>query len=123
MRIFQELNQGGAGTGKTLLALEMATRLAESGRKVCLTCFNSPIAEWMKKHLAGLSGVTVGTFHSICGRLVSDAGIRCHSSGRAFYDTELPSFALGVLEKNGGPVWDAVLVDEGQDFLDDWWRW
>ncbi len=114
--------EGGAGTGKTLLAMEMAIRLAASGLKVCLICFNSPIAEWIKERLAGSSGVTVGTFHSICGKLVRDAGIRCHVSGRIFYDTELPSLALEVLEKMGGSVWEAVLVDEGQDFLDHWWQ-
>lgn len=114
--------EGGAGTGKTLLALEMAIRYSEAGKKVCLTCYNSPIAEWIKERLADYPLITVGTFHSICGKIVSSTGMVCNGNSKEFYDNELPSAASGVLQKDKQARWDVVLVDEGQDFLDDWWR-
>ena len=39
---------GGAGTGKTLIALEVAKRAAESGERVALVCFNRMIGDWLK---------------------------------------------------------------------------
>lgn len=114
--------EGGAGTGKTLLALEMAVRSAESGKRVCLTCYNNPIAEWMKERIADYPLITAGTFHSICGKIVSSSGMACHGHSKEFYDHELPLAALSVLEKKESARWDVVLVDEGQDFLEDWWQ-
>ena len=42
---------GGAGTGKTLIAMEVARRRAERGERVALLCFNQLIGDWMKKNL------------------------------------------------------------------------
>ena len=41
------LFDGGAGTGKTLLALEFARREASSGKKVLLICFNKLLGQWL----------------------------------------------------------------------------
>mgnify|MGYP001337750204 CR=1 FL=1 len=40
---------GGAGTGKTFIALEVARRAADRGERVGLVCFNRLVGEWMKK--------------------------------------------------------------------------
>ena len=40
---------GGAGTGKTVLALEKARRLAREGSGVLLTCFNRPLADNLRR--------------------------------------------------------------------------
>src|SRR5262249_42904878 len=39
---------GGAGTGKTLLALERAMELARSGRRVLLLCYNRALSDFLK---------------------------------------------------------------------------
>jgi hypothetical protein len=39
---------GGAGTGKTLIAMEIARRSAERGARVALICFNRLIGEWLQ---------------------------------------------------------------------------
>ena len=41
------LVRGGAGTGKTLLAMEKARRLAREGKNVLLVCHNAPLAGWL----------------------------------------------------------------------------
>ena len=38
---------GGAGTGKTFLAMEKARMLAEEGKRVLLTCFNINLARYV----------------------------------------------------------------------------
>lgn len=44
---------GGAGTGKTFIAIEVARRAADRGERVGLVCFNRLVGEWMKKIVAG----------------------------------------------------------------------
>jgi len=40
--------KGCAGSGKTLLALEKATRLARDGKYVQLLCYSIPLAQWLQ---------------------------------------------------------------------------
>jgi hypothetical protein len=65
------LVSGGAGTGKTLLALEMARRDALRGRSVLLTCQSSVLAAYLRPRAA--DGVEVVEFESAHG-LVLDRG-------------------------------------------------
>lgn len=78
---------GGAGTGKTMLALELAKRWSAAGMKVALTC-HSP---WLKTYLehAATPGVMVS--------LANSAPVTARRAG---------------IEK-----FDALIVDEGQDVL------
>lgn len=40
---------GGAGTGKTLIAMEVARRWAERGQRVALLCYNQLVGNWMRQ--------------------------------------------------------------------------
>ena len=42
---------GGAGTGKTLIAMEVALRAADRGKRVALLCFNQLAGDWMKQRI------------------------------------------------------------------------
>ncbi|MGC7532618.1 DEAD/DEAH box helicase family protein, partial [Pandoraea pneumonica] len=46
------LCDGPAGSGKTLIALEAARRLAETGRSVLLLCYNDNLAHFLKVDVA-----------------------------------------------------------------------
>ena len=63
---------GGAGTGKTLVAMERARRLAAEGRRVLLLCYNRGLAAYLKPRA---DGFTVSTFHSLCDTLSTAAGL------------------------------------------------
>jgi hypothetical protein len=118
---------GCAGSGKTMLALEKALELARNGHRVLLTCFNRPLAA----RLRGLVGVeprlTIATFHEVCYTHAERAGLRVPPAPEPtargaidFYDVELPSLLTDAAGRLG-PEYDAVIVDEGQDFRDLWW--
>ena len=53
---------GGAGTGKTLLALEKAHRMAEQGRRVLLLCYHAPLAGRLRALCANEPEITVRAF-------------------------------------------------------------
>jgi len=122
--IDRALVRGPAGTGKTFLLVEKAKRLADSGRRVLILCFNRPLSE----HLAalcedtGACGDTM-TFHHMCRLVIENAGGLFkppeHNAGE-FWRSEAPNRMYEALDSYPNR-WDAVLVDEGQDFDSTWW--
>ena len=70
---------GGAGTGKTLLAVEKARRLAGEGFRTLLTCYNRQLADHLSRVCAGVPNLEVMSFHQLCYRRVEEAG---RASGR-----------------------------------------
>ena len=115
---------GGPGTGKTVLAVEQARRLSRDGFSVLLTCFNRPLADLLSTTIttdADDAPVTVGTFHNICSAAARDAGLPSPASkSQGWWDTELPAL-LPQAAETIGRQFDAIVVDEGQDFDPSWW--
>jgi hypothetical protein len=116
---------GGAGTGKTLLALEKAKRLAREGFRVLLTCFNRPLADHLRRSAGDVERLTILSFHQLCWHFAKQASIPLPDPGTAalppdFFTTNLPDAMLEALERVADRF-DAIVVDEGQDFLETWW--
>jgi len=113
---------GLAGSGKTLIAAEKARRLAAEGFDVLLTCFNRPLAEWLAGTVGRHERVTVSTFHRLAERLGQEAGLISPSPAHdAAYFDGLADILDRVLSGGGGPRFDAIVVDEGQDLDSVWW--
>jgi nuclease-like protein/AAA domain-containing protein len=113
---------GGAGTGKTLLAIEQARRLGARGLRVLVTCFNNPLSAHIRKELDS-EDVNVMNFHLLCRIWAGDAGLdaqkRSDESDEDYYSNRAPALlmeAATVLDRR----FDAILVDEAQDFEPDW---
>jgi AAA domain-containing protein len=117
----QALVLGGAGTGKTLLALERTRRLADLGASVLLVCFNQLLGEKLAAEFSGNALVTAGTFHQVARRLAVRANRLIPANpSQEWWDRELPTLFPEVAAETGFEV-DAVVVDEGQDFRSNWW--
>jgi hypothetical protein len=120
------LIRGGAGTGKTVLALEKAFRLAGEGRRTLLTCYNRPLGEHLSALTRGQSEIVAGSFHQVCLDLINRAGLsppdRRMTSERAYFSELLPESLLRALEASPDLRFDAVIADEGQDFEPEWWE-
>ncbi|MEQ8676534.1 MAG: NERD domain-containing protein [Aggregatilineales bacterium] len=118
---------GGAGTGKTLLAIEKASQLAESGLRTLFVCYNNNLAGWIKSKLQH-DLVDVMTFHSLVGHIVQRARIPMpRTKNWDDFNAIAPDVlvdAANVLhapDANPDLLYDAIIVDEGQDFEDTWW--
>ncbi len=133
LRVTRLLNRveirGGAGSGKTVLAIRQASDLA-SGRatgerqRVAVVCYSYGLAHHLRRALLsgsrGKQPAFVGTFEDLARTWgIEITGSRDDSE---FWETELPRLmaerATGLSE---GQRFDAVIVDEAQDFADDWW--
>jgi hypothetical protein len=116
---------GCAGSGKTLLAVEKARSLAEDeGLDVLFTCYNRALADHVGDFLGYRGVFDVFSFHQLCFRTAQRAGkpvpYKDYQSSK-YYDVELPNALLEATDRLGSQ-YDAIIVDEGQDFLAEWWR-
>lgn len=113
---------GGAGTGKTVLAIEEARRFAEAGRKTLLICHSKPLSADFKRRVKGIQNLEAAGFHELCLRLATKAGLSFEVKDDAqFFDEVAPELLMTAIERRPDLEYDAVIVDEGQDFRALWW--
>ena len=123
---------GGAGTGKTVIAVEKTKAISKAGGEVLLLCYNRPLADSLARLFREAENVTVGTYHQICERWsrraktlgtdVVDAASKAYpgTASQHYYDTVLP-YALAVSTEIVDQRFDAIIVDEAQDFGAEYW--
>lgn len=112
---------GGAGTGKTLLAMEEAKRWADNGKEVLFLCYNKPLSFQVRSTLQSESGIDIYTFHGFCLNVTQNGEI---SEETIDHDRlkRLPDQCLKILQKTQDYRYDVAIVDEGQDFQSSWWK-
>ena len=119
---FQDLPRvavaGGAGTGKTVLACEDARRQAAEGRRILMTCGSAKLAEHLRSSLSDTT-VEVETFPELARRLGEAAGLL---AAEATLPREgMPELVFDSLAARPDLAFDAVVVDEAQDFPPSTW--
>jgi hypothetical protein len=119
------LVHGYAGTGKTILAQTFAKRLGAKGKRVLLLFYNKGIASTVRHAFDKQGTVEVGTFSSFAKRLVQREDPEWWDnhprSGDDFWRLELPAHLFDI-PRDRLPQFDAVIVDEGQDFKPEWFE-
>ena len=115
--------QGGAGTGKTVLAVEEARRSAENGDRVLFLCYNRGLAREVGRRLEDVSLITVKTFHALCAEMCGKAEIQPREgvSKDDLLEKFFPDRLGAAFEKIPEERYDTIIVDEGQDFRAFWW--
>ena len=115
---------GPSGSGKTLILVHRAAILKQyhPDINILFVCYNITLVNYIKRLLAnkhvplGEGGVEVLHFYQLCGRITGE-DILYEETDSAYYDMVIQV----VLEKLPGYLlkYDAILIDEGQDFSDD----
>jgi hypothetical protein len=112
---------GGAGSGKTWLALEKTRLLCRQGKRVGLFSYNKGISQYLQDRVSSWRHARpafTGEFHEYVRRLGVPDG-----TGPAYFEEEMPR----LLKEHAGRMdaherLDAVVVDEAQDFAPLWWE-
>lgn len=121
--------QGGAGTGKTLLALAKAQQAAQAGMRTLLLCYNRPLREWL--NLTAKSEfkheLQIKTYHELVHDYCKEAQLEFSPdntrSDPKFWNERAPDLLMHACELLPDSArFDAVIVDEGQDFRELWWH-
>lgn len=121
--------RGGAGSGKTFMAVEQARRLARDGQRVALVCYSHGLAsyleriteEWPRRQRPAY----VGEFHDLGKTWGAPEGpdeALNNDDTVQFWEHDLPAQMTDLAAQlEPGHRFDAIVVDEAQDFADAWW--
>lgn len=142
--------KGPAGSGKTVVLAARAARLAAERKTVLIASYNITLWPYIRSMVirAGLElyqagrtnreflrQITFTHFHEWCKTTCEEFGWRRHyarlwKKGRSREDVleeDMPALARLALEQDVGEPhritrYDAILVDEGQDYCPSWWE-
>jgi len=106
---------GCAGSGKTILAVALARRLAAEGKRVLFLVYNEALCGYIKAHLEDQPGIDMQVFHTFCRTCCGKAWPSTPPNTTAFWWEQAPEL-LDTALRNARPLYDAILVDEAQDF-------
>lgn len=128
-----ELNErlvvsGPAGTGKTLIALEVARRAAERGKRVALLCFNHLVGAWVKHQVEMFSPPTPNLIAGPAIRTLAEmANIEIPKNpSHEYWEKNLPELLEERLtdpDFGYDARFDYLVLDEAQDVLARPWLW
>ncbi|WP_245683854.1 AAA domain-containing protein [Vulcanibacillus modesticaldus] len=116
---------GAAGTGKTYIAMEKAKRLANEQKKVFLTCYNKNLAKLFNNYIDH-ENIQALNFLDYIEKDLTEKGIYMEKPKKeedlsSYYDEILPSTAFDYYSSlTEAEKFDAIIVDEGQDFKEEW---
>lgn len=127
----KRLIQGPSGSGKTLVLTHQASFLKQNcdqNFRILITCYNHSLVNYIRRLLAnkqtpyGPDDVEVVPFYELCSRILPERVTQ--NSGRKGYLQVMRESTLALLRdaKQGQPWrghYDAIMVDEGQDFMPD----
>ena len=112
---------GRAGSGKTILAMEKASRDVAEGKNTIFLCYNAPLSKYVSRELDG-TGVIVNTFHHFVRLTAENAGLEWpEKPDQEFWQRGFMDLYYKAKQKAGSSEFDSVVIDEGQDFDDEWW--
>lgn len=115
--------RGGAGTGKSWLAFEQARRWSAQGKRVALLSFGRGLADTLRAQFAAVKRqhrpAFIGTFH----QLGAAWGVVAEQDAPSVWWTEIApeEMTAAAHALADGHKFDALVIDEAQDFADNWW--
>ena len=129
---------GVAGSGKTQLAIDRAIHLVREGKRVLFVCYNKHLAEHINRSVRNgvdsdlpKAGLKIVHFHSLARELIDDAAMKWQPPEETkgisqFFVNEVPDLmeqaAYLLMEQGEDVQYDAIVIDEAQDFHTRWWE-
>jgi len=116
------LIEGGAGTGKTLLAMDFARKRAEKGDKVLYLTYNKNLSNNINRQLNSDEKLKVINIHALFGEYVPvDIDKMNENASKYFGDTLPEEFFEWINNLNEEETeklkYDLIVMDEGQDII------
>jgi len=117
------LIQGCAGAGKTVMAVKLAQRLSVRDKSVLLLCFNQLLAKHLQKQVEFFPKIKAAAFFEFCIETIGipEEQIAKYRTNPRLYSEVLPQLLNKYLYSRPDFCFDAIIVDEGQDFTMEAW--
>jgi len=117
---------GGAGTGKTVVAQRLAEDLDSHNHKTALICYNRALGDSLREATSSLERVTAGSYHSFFQSLLGTSFPQyrkmalSNDESHDEWDVVRP-LAYALYLEDHGSKFNALVIDEAQDFKPDFW--
>ena len=117
---------GYAGSGKTLVAIAAAKEKLADGKKVLFTCFNRTLSNKIRYSFdRNDTIIEVKTFYALAKDLIDKKypnwWEKHDEKSDDFWELEVPSLLDEVIDSSTSK-YDAIIIDEGQDFKELWYE-
>ncbi|UCF86140.1 MAG: AAA family ATPase [Desulfobacteraceae bacterium] len=120
-----QIIKGPPGSGKTLVLVHRCCHLCKYNfqvKKILLACYNIALVGYLKRLIQekdlgiGTNGIEVCHFYELCARILGEP-VHYENEESEYYDLVTQEALESVLKgKSRVEPFDAILVDEGQDF-------
>ncbi|MBD3186642.1 AAA family ATPase [Candidatus Bathyarchaeota archaeon] len=131
---------GVAGSGKTVILVARARYLAKRhpSWRILVLCFNKVLSKYLEAKINPQdldADVFVFNFHKWAKNIIERAGTKymarynvefeqckINRSKNEFFNEIVPRLVSEAIQNTDIPCYDAILIDEGQDFEDTWFK-
>ena len=122
--------RGVAGSGKTQVLAHRAGNLASQGYRVLILSFNITLWHYIRDMVQrspfafNWDRFTLGHFHGFCKDILNEFGEKWPSEGgsdEVTFREIVPSKVLEVIKRGPYEKYDAIFIDEGQDYYIEWY--
>lgn len=116
------LIEGGAGTGKTLLAMDFAGKRAAAGDKVLYLTFNKNLSNNINRQIESTDNLKVINIHALFGEYVPVDVEKMNENPQKYFGEELPEAFFEWINTTSASTleqlkYDLLVMDEGQDII------
>ena len=113
---------GCAGSGKTLVAIEKASRLGQEGFRTLLLCHNPQLADFISSKI-NCDLVQIIDFFSWISQILDKEQVQYSNTQWSQFSEISEKDLENAFDKitASNKKYDAIIVDEGQDFRETWW--
>lgn len=114
--------RGGAGTGKTVIAMHYARQLADEGIRTGFFCYNRQLAAFLQNSIESSERFVCDSFTDYMASVAERAGhihepFSSFSEKDKYYRDELPQLFMEAFIELDLPPFDCLVLDEAQDLL------
>lgn len=114
--------RGGAGTGKTIIALHFAKQTARRARRTGFFCYNKQLSGYLKNNVQQTETFTCDSFTEYMEHVVAQTGRKTavpgNSKGRnEYYQETLPQVFMEAFLELGLQQFSCLIIDEAQDLM------
>lgn len=112
---------GVAGSGKTVLLISRVRMLCQDnpGIKILFTCYNVTLAAYLRETLRDCKGINITHFDSLCSANNCTRNYKDKEQDKELGERLLAKLKLGSKDSRR---YDAVMIDEAQDFSSSWFE-
>lgn len=119
--------KGVAGSGKSVVLSCRAKYLQQiyPDWKILVVCFNLNLLNQLKQNILTdkiNNNITISHFHGLVKNITKENLMKLEGEEQIKYNERIANLFLKYISENDTQKYQAILIDEGQDLLDDWVR-